>query len=90
MYVLATPNPVSLALQYSTPDLIAKIGSALGVDKSSIGKVTAAALPALIAGFVGIATRPVWCKALDKGNSQKSQGIFHYLVSSIGGRVTHV
>jgi hypothetical protein len=90
MHVLATPNPVSLALQYSTPDLIAKIGSALGVDKSSIGKVATASLPALMGGFVGIATKPVERKALDKVNSQKSSGIFHYLVSSIGGRVTHV
>jgi hypothetical protein len=34
---MGSPNLVSLALQYLTPELIAKIASAFGVDRSLMG-----------------------------------------------------
>ena len=38
-------NLVALAQQYLTPDVIARISSAFGADKSVIGKAATAAVP---------------------------------------------
>ena len=42
------PNIISLASQYLTPEILAKIGSSLGLDQSVIGKACSAAIPALL------------------------------------------
>jgi hypothetical protein len=44
-------NIVSLAMQYLTPDVINRIASALGIDKSAIGKAATAAVPGLLGMF---------------------------------------
>jgi hypothetical protein len=82
---VSSPNLVSLALQYLTPELIAKIASALGVDRSLIGKAVTAALPALIRSLAGIASKPAGAKQLDDIVSRQSPGILESLVNSLGG-----
>ncbi len=45
------PNLVSVVMQFLTPDMIAKIGSALGLDRNVAQKAIGGAVPALY---------PVW------------------------------
>lgn len=78
-------NLVSLALQYLTPDLIAKMASALGVDRSMIGKTVSAALPALIGVFASSATRPGGAAKLDTMVANQDPDILDNLSSMFSG-----
>src|SRR5215510_13393951 len=51
-------NLVSLITQFLTPDMIARIASALGVDRSNTQTAIGAAVPGLLAGLCGVATQP--------------------------------
>jgi hypothetical protein len=52
------PNLISLVMQYLTPDVISRIASVLGLDRNSAQSAISAAVPALLAGFSGAATKP--------------------------------
>ena len=49
-------NLVSIAMQYLTPDVVNRIASALGIDKSVIDKAATAAVPALLGSFANAAS----------------------------------
>ena len=78
-------NLVSLAMQYLTPDVITKISSALGVDKSAIGKAATAAVPALLGSFANAASTRDGASKLASTVGQQSAGILDSLASTIGG-----
>ncbi len=78
-------NLVSLAQQYLTPDVVAKISSALGADKSAIGKAATAAVPALLGSFANVASTQDGARKLADAVGQQSAGILDTLASTIGG-----
>ena len=78
-------NLVSIAMQYLTPDVINRIASALGVDKSAIGKAATAAVPGLLGMFANAASRPDGARKLADAVGQQSAGILDSLASTIGG-----
>jgi len=78
-------NLISLGLQYLTPEVIAKIASALGADRTLIGKAVTAALPALIGSLGGVASKPGGAINLDKMLNKQDPGILDSLSSIIGG-----
>jgi hypothetical protein len=78
-------NLVSLAMQYLTPDVINRIASALGVDKSAIGKAATAAVPALLGSFANAASSRDGAAKLADAVGQQSAGILDSLASTIGG-----
>ena len=78
-------NLVSLAMQYLTPDVVNRIASALGVDKSVIGKAATAAVPGLLGMFANAASRPDGARKLANAVGQQSAGILDSLASTIGG-----
>jgi len=51
-------NLVSLITQFLTPDMIARIASALGVDRNNTQTAIGAAVPGLLAGLTGVAAQP--------------------------------
>jgi len=51
-------NLVSLITQFLTPDMIARIASALGVDRNNTQTAIGAAVPGLLAGLTGVAAHP--------------------------------
>jgi hypothetical protein len=51
-------NLVSLVMQFLTPDMIARIASALGVDRTNTQTAIGAAIPGLLAGLSGVAAQP--------------------------------
>ncbi len=50
-------NLVSLVMQFLTPDMIARIAAALGLDRVNTQTAAGAAVPALLAGLGGVATK---------------------------------
>ena len=46
-------NLVSAVMQFLTPDMIAKIASALGIDRSIAQKAIGGAVPALLSALTG-------------------------------------
>jgi hypothetical protein len=51
-------NLVSFIMQYLTPDLIARIADALGLDRGNTQTAVGAAVPALLAGLCNTAAQP--------------------------------
>ncbi len=51
-------NLVSSIMQLLTPDLIARIASALGLERSIAQKAIAAGVPAILAGLASLASKP--------------------------------
>jgi len=51
-------NLVSFIMQYLTPDVVARIADALGLDRGSTQTAIGAAVPALLAGLSGVAAQP--------------------------------
>ena len=51
-------NLVSLVMQFLTPDMIGRIGTALELDRNKIQPAVSSAVPALLAAFNDTATQP--------------------------------
>ena len=51
-------NLVSLIMQFLTPDMIGRVASALGLDRTNTQTAIGAAVPGLLAGLSGVATQP--------------------------------
>ena len=77
-------NLVSLAMQFLTPDLIARIASALGLDRSSAHSAISAAVPALLAGFTGAADTRSGAQNLVEAVKAQS-GVLDGISNMIGG-----
>ena len=78
-------NFVSLAQQFLTPELIAKIASALGVDRSLIGKAVAALIPTLLGSLAGLSSSQDGAKKLAHAIGKQDPGTLDSLASAIGG-----
>ena len=79
-------NLVSLAMQYLTPDVVNRIASALGVDKSAIGKAATAAVPALLGSFANAASTRDGASKLASTVGQQSAGILDFLLRRSEGQ----
>lgn len=78
-------NIVSIIMQYLTPDMIARISSALGLDRGSTQTAIGASVPALLAAIGNVATQPGGAQKLaDQANQQS--GMLDSLTSMIGGQ----
>jgi len=64
-------NLVSLVMQFLTPDMIAKIASALGIDRGLVQKAVAGAVPALLAGLGDVASTPQGARQLSNALAQQ-------------------
>jgi len=78
-------NIVSLVTQLLTPDMIAKIASALGVDSSLIGKAVGAAVPGILGGLTGVASTQDGSRKLFDAVTQQHPGVLDSLAGMIGG-----
>ncbi|OOG71996.1 hypothetical protein B0E45_09620 [Sinorhizobium sp. A49] len=65
-------NLVSYIAQMLTPDMIARIASALGLDSSKVQGAVAAAVPAVLAGLTGVASQPGGAQKI--ADTAKQQG----------------
>src|SRR5215510_8018783 len=79
-------NLVSLITQFLTPDMIARIASALGVDRSNTQTAIGAAVPGLLAGLCGVATQPGGAQKLVEAVRQQTGalGSFANMIGASG------
>jgi hypothetical protein len=77
-------NLVSLVMQFLTPDMIAKIASGLGLDRSVAQKAIGGAVPALLAGLADVASTPNGARQLSSTLAQQQPGSLESLKSLIG------
>jgi hypothetical protein len=77
-------NLVSVVMQFLTPDMIAKIASALGLDRSVAQKAIGGAVPALLASLADVASTPNGARQLNNTLTQQQPGALEALKSVIG------
>ncbi|SRR5579883_54346 len=82
-------NLLTLASQYMTPDVVTKISSALGLDRSSVGRACGAAIPALFGQFANLASTPNGARTLYGAVSQQDTNILSNLSNVVGGQLQH-
>ena len=78
-------NLVSVVMQFLTPDMIAKIASALGLDRSVAQKAVGGAVPALLAGLADVTSTPQGVRQLGSTLAQQQPGSLESLKSLMGG-----
>jgi len=67
-------NLVTTIMQSLTPDMIAKIASLLGIDRSIAEKAISAGIPAILASFANVASTPDGARELSSTLAQQSAG----------------
>lgn len=77
-------NLVTSIMQSLTPDMIAKIASLLGIDRSIAEKAIGAGIPAILAGFTNLASSPDGARQLSSTLSQQPAGALDQITSAIG------
>ena len=78
-------NLISVVMQFLTPDMIAKIASVLGIDRSVAQKAIGGAVPALLAGLADVTATPQGARQLGSTLAQQQPGSLESLKSLIGG-----
>jgi hypothetical protein len=78
-------NLVSLVSSVLTPDLIARIASALGLDPAMVNKAVSAAVPALLGSLAGAATKADGAGRLFDAVTSQKPDLLGGLAGAIGG-----
>jgi len=77
-------NLVSVVMQFLTPDMIAKIASALGVNPAIAQKAIGGAIPALLTGLADVASTPEGARQLTHTLAQQQPEALDNLKNLIG------
>ncbi len=78
-------NLVSIIMQLLTPELIGKLASGIGGDKSLVGKAIGALVPSILGSLVGVAAQPNGGSLLTNAISKLDPGLMGNLGSVLGG-----
>jgi hypothetical protein len=78
-------NLVLSAMQFLTPELVAKIARTLDIDSEVVQSVVGAAVPAILASFVGLAAKPAGAQQLFDTLEQQGPDTPSQIASAIGG-----
>ena len=78
-------NLVSQIMDFLTPDIISRIAGYFGLDRYSTQKAIGASVPAMLAGLVGLASKPDGAKQLSTVLSQQPSGTLDNLRSLTTG-----
>ena len=80
-------NLVSTIMQFLAPMIINKIAGSLGVGQGLAGKAIAAAIPAILAGLAGSASKSGGAAALSNVLAKQDPGLLGNFANMIGGSV---
>jgi len=78
-------NLVSIIMQMLTPDLLAKLASGIGGDKSLVQKAVGAGIPAILAGLAGVAGQSGGGALITSAISKLDPGMMGNLANVLGG-----
>jgi hypothetical protein len=76
-------NLVQLVTQLLTPDVIAKIASALGLDRNLVQKMITGAVPSLLASVADVASTPAGARQLTNTLAEQQPGSLDSLLANI-------
>jgi hypothetical protein len=76
-------NLVSVVMQFLTPDVVARIASALGLDRDIVQKAVGGAVPALLANLAEVASTPGGARQLSSTLSQQQPGALESLKNAM-------
>jgi hypothetical protein len=80
-------NLVSLVMQFLTPDMVGRIATALGFERSKVQSGISGAVPALLAAFNDVATQPGGAQRLADAARQNTGSLENYAsVLAAGGQ----
>jgi hypothetical protein len=79
-------NLVSIIMQLLTPDLIGRLATMLGVDKSVVQMATGASIPAILAGLGGLAGQGGGAGKIVDAINRLDPNILGTIASTIGGQ----
>jgi hypothetical protein len=77
-------NLVSLVMQFLTPEIIGRVATALGLDRTLVQSAIDAAVPGLLAGLGGVATQPGGAQKLAEAAKQET-GTLGKFADMLGG-----
>lgn len=77
-------NLVSLISQFITPDIVASIAEAIGIDRSKAQSAVTAAVPGVLAGLASSAAQPGGAQRIAEAVTE-NRGIFDSISSIFGG-----
>ena len=78
-------NLVSSILQMLPPDVIGRIASALGLDRTMAQKAVSAAIPAILASLAGLVSKSGGVRQLSDMLAQQNPGGLESLLGALGG-----
>ena len=78
-------NLVSVVMQFLTPDVVARIASALGLDRDLVQKAVGGAVPALLSNLADVASTPGGARQLSSTLSQQQPGALESLKNTMAG-----
>ena len=78
-------NLVSLIMQFLAPTIINKLSSSLGLGQGIAGKAIAAAIPAILAGLAGSASKPGGATSLANAVAKQDGGLLGNFANMLGG-----
>ena len=78
-------NLVSVVMQFLSPDMILRIASFLGLDRSVVQKAVGGAVPALLSSLADLASTPNGARQLTNTLAQQQPGSLESLKGLIGG-----
>jgi uncharacterized protein DUF937 len=79
-----TTNLVSLVMQFLTPEIIGRVATVLGLDRTLVQSAINAAVPGLLAGLGGVATQPGGAQKLAEAAKQET-GTLGKFADMLGG-----
>ena len=71
-------------MQFLTPEMIGRVGTALGLDRNLVQSAIGAAVPGLLAGFSGVATQPGGAQKIVEAAKQET-GTLGKFADMLGG-----
>jgi hypothetical protein len=77
-------NLVSLVMQFLTPEIIGRVATALGLDRTLVQSAINAAVPGLLAGLGGVATQPGGAQKVAEAAKQET-GTLGKFADMLGG-----
>jgi hypothetical protein len=78
-------NLMSLVSQVLTPQVVARIASALGIDPTLAQKLVDVALPTVLAALAGVAATPAGAQKISEAVSGQDSGVLDKITASAGG-----
>jgi hypothetical protein len=80
-----TDNIVATISRFLTPELLGKMASATGLDRSLAHKATAATVPAILSGLADLAARPGGARQLATAVAEQPSDMLGNIVGSLSG-----